>query len=290
MTTSFISNNLPRIAAAMFTLIIGLTASTAFSQEKSKIKEKQREFCSENNWSNGDRVSSRDLRENTIASAGVINVDTGRNGGVSVKGEDRSDVLVRACVQAWGTSEEAAKAAVAGIRVNTGGTIKAESSGEDNNWSVSYDIRVPRNIDVSLTAHNGGISISSVSGKLEFGTTNGGVFLSDVSGDVKGRTTNGGVFVRLNGSTWTGNGLDVATTNGGVNLEMPETYAAHVETETVNGGFKSSIPALNITTEDVKGDSWQHSRRRSISTNLNGGGPTIRVVTTNGGVRISTPN
>lgn len=290
MTMSFISNNLPRIAAAMFTLILGLTASTAFSQENSKTKEKQRQFCSENNWSDGDRVSARDLRETTIASTGRIDVDSGRNGGVSVKGEDRSDVLVRACVQAWGTSQEAAKAVIAGIRVNTAGTIKAESSGEDNNWSVSYDIRVPRNIDVSLTAHNGGISISSVSGKMEFGTTNGGVFLSDVSGDVKGRTTNGGVFVKLNGSTWSGNGLDVTTTNGGVKLEIPETYAARVETETVNGGFKSSIPALNITTEDIKGDSWQHSRRRSISTNLNGGGPTIRVATTNGGVSISTPN
>lgn len=287
---SYIANNLPRIAVALITLVIGLSASTAYSQDRSKLKEKQREFCSDNNWNDGERVSSRDLRETTISSTGRIDVDGGRNGGVSVKGEDRSDVLVRACVQAWGTSQEAAKAAVAGIRVNTAGTIKAESSGEDNNWSVSYDIRVPRNMDVSLTAHNGGISISSVSGKMEFGTTNGGVFLSDVSGDVRGRTTNGGVFVRLNGSTWSGNGLDVTTTNGGVKLELPETYAARVETETVNGGFKSSIPALNVTTEDVKGDSWQHSRRRSISTNLNGGGPTIRVATTNGGVSISTPN
>lgn len=287
---SYIANNLPRIAVALITLVIGLSASTAYSQDRSKLKEKQREFCSDNNWNDGERVSARDLRETTISSTGRIDVDGGRNGGVSVKGEDRSDVLVRACVQAWGTSQEAAKAAVAGIRVNTAGTIKAESSGEDNNWSVSYDIRVPRNMDVSLTAHNGGISISSVSGKMEFGTTNGGVFLSDVSGDVRGRTTNGGVFVRLNGSTWSGNGLDVTTTNGGVKLELPETYAARVETETVNGGFKSSIPALNVTTEDVKGDSWQHSRRRSISTNLNGGGPTIRVATTNGGVSISTPN
>jgi hypothetical protein len=36
--------------------------------------------------------------------------------------------------------------------------------------------------------------------------------------DVRGRTTNGGVNVQLNGNTWKGVGLNVETTNGGVNL------------------------------------------------------------------------
>ena len=69
---------------------------------------------------------------------------------------------------------------------------------------------------------------------------------------------------------------------------MPESYAANVETGTVNGGFRSDIPSLNVTQEDVKGDSWSaKSRSKRIQTALNGGGAPIRVITTNGGIQIN---
>jgi DUF4097 and DUF4098 domain-containing protein YvlB len=117
---------------------------------------------------------------------------------------------------------------------------------------------------------------------MEFETTNGGVSLSDVAGDVKGKTTNGGVSVSLSGNSWRGSGLDVETKNGGVNLTIPETYAARVETGTINGGFKSEISSLNTGTDDE-----DRRRGKRISADLNGGGATVRVITTNGGVKIN---
>lgn len=250
---------------------------------KAEYREKYKEFCS-NNWSNGDKVSVSDLRETTVASAGSLNIDAGKNGGIKVKGESRSDVLLRACVQAWGISEEAAKGIASSIKINTaGGMVKAEGP-EENGWSVSYEARVPVNTNLKLNAHNGGISISSVEGNLEFETMNGGVSLMNVAGDVRGRTINGGVNVSLSGNSWKGSGLDVSTTNGGVNLNVPETFAANIEASTVNGGFKSDIPALNITTEDNKGG-WAN-RTRQVNTAINGGGAPIKLTTKNGGVRI----
>lgn len=259
-------------------------ADKAYKAEKAEKSEyKHKEFCG-NNWSNGDKVSVSDLRESTVASTGSLSVDAGRNGGISVKGENRSDVLLRACVQAWGISEEAARGVASSIKINTtGGMVKAEGP-EENGWSVSYEARVPNSTNLKLTAHNGGISISSVDGNLEFETMNGGVSLLNVAGDVRGRTTNGGVNVSLSGNTWKGNGLDVHTINGGVNLNLPEGYAANIETGTVNGGFKSDIPALNITTEDTKGG-WGN-RAKQINTSINGGGAPIKLTTKNGGVRI----
>jgi hypothetical protein len=115
---------------------------------------------------------------------------------------------------------------------------------------------------------------------MEFEALNGGVVLSDLAGSVKGRTTNGGVVVKLAGSSWKGSGLDVQTTNGGVILSLPETYAARIETGTVNGGFKSEISALNAERND-------RNRAIRLSTDFNGGGATVRVVTTNGGVKIN---
>ena len=279
------------LKAAVATALLFLSTTILFGQAESAGKQafkvKNHEFCSGENWSNGngDRVSFRDLREMTIPATGSLSVDGGRNGGIRVKGSERSDIVVRACIQTWGVSDEAAKAAAAGIRISTGGTIKAEAPGEEN-WSVSYELLVPRSIDLNLKAQNGGIGISSVEGRLEFETQNGGVHLDNVAGDVKGRTTNGGVHVDLAGNSWKGSGLDVSTTNGGVHLSMPTSYAANVETGTTNGGFHSDIPALSVNQEDVKGPT-RHQRATRLNTVLNGGGAPIRVITTNGGVHIS---
>jgi DUF4097 and DUF4098 domain-containing protein YvlB len=261
-------------------LACGLIASGQNKVDiREKVKDKSRSFCSEN-WSSDGKESYRDLREITVPAGGVIDVDSGQNGGISVKGENRSDVLVRACVQAWGTTVDAAKTAVASVRVTTTGGIKAE--GPDENYSVSFELLVPRSSDLNLKAHNGGISISSVNGNLEFHTVNGGVNLVDLSGDVKGRTTNGGVNVLLEGKSWNGAGMDVETSNGGVRLSMPANYAANFEAGTVNGGFSSDIAALNVEKDD-RG----RSRNARISAPINGGGAPIRVTTTNGGIRIT---
>ncbi len=164
---------------------------------------------------------------------------------------------------------------------------RSGKSGKRRRRSVSFEVRVPNNTDLQLKAHNGGISIRSVEGTLDFETTNGGVNLSSVAGNVKGRTTNGGVNVTLSGNAWRGSGLDVQTSNGGVNLSLPETYAANIETGTVNGGFNSNIPALNVTREDLQGEKMGRARGVKINTAINGGGAPIRVVTTNGGIRIN---
>jgi hypothetical protein len=258
------------------------------AQEKIKDKEKfknktySREFCS-NDWSNGDKVSSRDLRETTVG-GGSLTVDGKRNGGISVRGENRSDILIRACVQTWGNTAEEAAVLARSIRVETGGTVRAEGVSDENGWSVSYQILVPRNTNLKLTTLNGGIGISDVEGTIEFDAKNGGIHLNNLAGDVRGKTTNGGLHIELTGNTWRGNRLDVETTNGGVHLSMPESYAARFETRTVNGGFKSDIAALAV--EKEADENGYRRRGVNISRDLNGGGALVRVVTTNGGVKI----
>lgn len=260
-------------------LILGLSLSV-FGQ---KTENKTRSFCDYDNYSYNGKVSFKEARELTAAAGSEINVDARRNGGISVKGENRSDVLIRACIQTTGTTEAEAAALAKNIRIETGSQIRAANESDENNWSVSYEILVPRNSNLNLTAKNGGIAVRSVEGNIEFTTQNGGVSVKDAAGDVKGRTTNGGVSVELSGTNWRGNGLDVETTNGGVHLSIPENFAARIETGTVNGGFKSEIGALNVS-EDGNGSHGRTKKR--ISTDLNGGGATVRVVTVNGGIKI----
>jgi len=275
--------NLNTGAVTALLAAVCLFAVNTSAQNKAEAKNKSREFCSNNNYSSDDHISFREVREMTLPATSSLTVDGGQNGGVRVIGENRNDVLVRACIQTWSKSEEEAKALAAGIKIETAGTIKAESASGSKDWSVSYEISAPRNTSLSLKARNGGISISGVEGNLDFETMNGGVVLRDVAGEVKGRTTNGGVMVSLGGSSWKGSGLDVETTNGGVTLSMANSYAAHVETGTVNGGFSSDFSALSVD----RTERWKPAR---VSADLNGGGPTIRVITTNGGITIRSAN
>lgn len=272
------------IRTALTLLFLAAAAiSTASANEKKHVSLEAgvpvKDFCSPSHKANGEKVGLNEMREFKLPVSGRIDVDGGKNGGIALKGGDVSEITVRACVNAWATSEAAVKELVNSVKINTSGTIRAESSVEDSSWGVSYQITVPRRIDAKLNAKNGGISIVGVEGDLEFTTVNGGISLKGVGGSARGRTTNGGLSIVLMGSSWNGSGLDVSTTNGGINLMLPENYSANIETGTINGGFRSEIAALNV-------ERTEHSRASRLSAAFNGGGPQVRVITTNGGVKI----
>ena len=178
----------------------------------------------ENGGNNHNRlVNHCEMKEQTLgAPGGVMQIDPGTNGGVTVRGWDRPDVWLRARIDAAAESENEARMMVPQIRVHSGaGMIRAEGPQMDNNhnWSVSYEIFVPRNADISAKAHNGGIHIADIRGNIEFEAQNGGVTLQRLAGEVKGHTTNGGLTIELAGDRWDGRGMDVSTTNGGVKLK-----------------------------------------------------------------------
>ena len=229
--------------------------------------------CEHQGW--GGSAHFCEMREQMIPSAGRLEIDGRQNGGISVKSWDRSDVLVRSQVNGQGDNEGDARATAAQVIVHATGAQVSADGPKGKSWSVSYEVFVPRQMDLNLTANNGGIHIESVRGNIQFRTQNGGVHIANTGGLVKGSTQNGGVHVDLAGSRWEGQGLDVETQNGGVHIGMPAAYAAHIESNTVNGGMKSDFAEM-----------VREKRQRQVSADVNGGGPTVRVVTTNGGVVI----
>jgi Toastrack DUF4097 len=226
----------------------------------------------------GRRASHCEIREDTLGGANPLDVDASPNGGIHIYGWDRAEVLVRSKVVAQARTEADARRIVSGVRIDTsGGRVRADgpSTGEDEGWSVSYDIRVPRMMMLTLNTRNGGIAIDDYRGTAKFKTVNGGVSLRNVGGDLRGATSNGGVTVDLEGDHWDGAGLDVETNNGGIKMSLPATFSAELETGTVNGRINIDFPV------NVQGRIDRH-----ITTTLGAGGPKIRAVTTNGGVTI----
>ena len=227
-----------------------------------------------------DRAVHCEVREMRLPATGELSVDAGPNGGITVEGWDRNEILVRARVRTQARSEEEARELASEVRVEQGdGRIRSEGPRDSDrnrrNWSVSYEVFAPRRTSLDLASVNGGLRVSRVEGTLELSTTNGAISLEQVAGAVRGRTTNGGLDVRLVGDRWNGSGLDLQTTNGGVTLTLPEDYSARLETQTVNGGMQIDFP---VTVQGRIG--------RSISTQLGAGGPLIKVRTSNGGVTI----
>lgn len=238
----------------------------------------QDDWCRDNNGDR-DRGWFCEVREMTISSnMDPIRVDAGPNGGIRVEGWDQNEIRIAVRVSAWARDDEAARVMVSEVEIRTdGGRISSDGPRTERreSWSASFRLMVPRSSNLDLETNNGGVSINGVTGRLEFNTTNGAIRLDDVHGDVRGRTTNGGLDIRLTGSEWQGRGLDVTTTNGGVDLTVPRVYNARLETGTVNGGMRIDFP---ITVQGRIG--------RNISTDLGNGGTLIRVRTTNGGVDI----
>ena len=226
----------------------------------------------------GDNGRSRfcEMREQTVASTGTISVDGSQNGGISLKGWDRTDVMVRARVESYGPSDAEAQGLARQINVQFAGQVKAfgPPGDRDHYWSVSYEVFVPTHYSATLETVNGGVSISDVTGNLEFKTRNGGLNLHRIGGMVHGSTTNGGVNIELAGDRWDGQGMEVSTTNGGINLRVPRNYSAQLESQTVNGHIRAADVPFDET----------HNR---ISTPLGIGGPSLKITTTNGGVNVS---
>ena len=259
--------------------VLLLLAAPAPANAQRRLESRDWELsCSQ--W-RGDRDGERvcNVVERTIAMpSGTLSVDGRNNGGVTVIGENRRDVLVRALIETHARSESRADALAEAVQLHyDGGRIYAEGPESRNRewWSVSFEVHVPARADLDLRAHNGGIGVAGVTGTLRMETLNGGIHLDAVNGDVVAETTNGGLHVALDGDTWRGRGLDATTTNGGVRVSVPSGYSAHLETGTVNGGVDIDFP---VTVQGKIG--------RRITTDLGRGGPTLRLITTNGGVQI----
>ncbi len=274
---------MPRLATPALSLATLLLAATTLAAQSSRSSESDAEWlerCRNGNYGNRwDGGHACEVREVAVRrDVRSLSVDGSDNGGVSATAWDRDSVHVSARIVAMASTQGEAERALRDVRVAAeGGTIRASGArhDDDSRQIVSYDVWVPRHMDLDLRAHNGGLRVDGVTGRMTLETENGGVSLDGAGGDVRAHAQNGGLNVRLTGTHWEGAGLDAETQNGGVRLVVPAGYSARLETGTVNGGIRTDIP---ITV------SGRISRR--ISLTLGSGGAPVRATTTNGGVII----
>lgn len=211
---------------------------------------------------------------------GVIAIEPGTNGGVSIVGWDGDSVSVHARIRSSAPDFDDARSLARDVEISRrGNTVTADGpeTGRREHWSVQFVVYVPHDSDLDIETHNGPLSVRDVNGRMDLQTHNGPLSISAVAGDVRARAVNGPLSVDLVGRRWVGEGLDAETSNGPVTLRIPEDYSARLETGTVNGPFHSDIP-LTVT--------FRGRLNRHLNVTLGQGGAPVRVVTTNGPVSI----
>ncbi|UCG89204.1 MAG: DUF4097 family beta strand repeat protein [Gemmatimonadota bacterium] len=218
-----------------------------------------------------------EVREFTVP-AGSFEGVSSANGNIQVEGWDKSDVFVRAKIEGRAGSYDAARELVSAVTLTTTEDMLKASGprqGRGSNWSVSYRAMVPAKSDLTVSATNGNVTVTEVMGDLNARSTNGNVQLRQVGGDVSGGTTNGNVKIELAGDAWVGEGVDVRTTNGSIELNIPADYNGVLEAATVNGSINVDFP-VTVTGKISK----------KLHAVLGDGGAVIKAATTNGSVRI----
>jgi hypothetical protein len=138
--------------------------------------------------------------------------------------------------------------------------------------NVTYTVHVPAAAEVRFTTVNGGVELTGLGGRITAETTNGGIVARNVSGAIEASTTNGGVDVDL--ASVAEGGAKLECTNGGIKLRISPDARASISASITNGGIDTGSLRLETT---------ESSRRRLVG-RLNGGGPSIRIEGTNGGI------
>jgi DUF4097 and DUF4098 domain-containing protein YvlB len=239
------------------------------------------------------------------AAGGALDVDD-VNGSITVEVWDRNEIRVEAVKEARAMSDADARDALRRVRIElspSAGKLKIEThaSGPEGffDWlfhagtsvSVSYDLHVPRRLDVRAHTVNGRVSLAGTRGMATLLSTNGSLQLADVEGEMRLETvsgritihqaagplhavcTNGGIeadMTRLSGP------LTLDTTNGSLRLRLPRDARADLEAGTTNGSVVSDLPVA-MTTDS----------RRHLRGTVNGGGVPLKLSTTNGSVHIA---
>lgn len=145
----------------------------------------------------------------------------------------------------------------------------------ENEVTVEFRVRVPRNVKVAAYGVNGEVRVQNVTSEVDVETTNGSVSVSSASGPVNARTTNGSVRVTM-GPFDLKSDLTFETTNGSVIAEFAQDIDAEVDLRTVNGRFLTDFPVTVTGRIDP----------RRLRATLGKGGPRIRLSTTNGNVEL----
>jgi hypothetical protein len=183
---------------------------------------------------------------------------------------------------------------------------------QQGNWlqniSIDYDITMPRNTQLDASSGSGDLRISNISGGVKANTGSGDIEASGIGGFVALETGSGTIHGDLTNAhdvkAQTGSGdiqlrnvqgmLKAGTGSGSIDVAGQPT--APWKLETGSGNVTLTTGNAHFSLDASTGSGSVHSdppmtthgslERHHVSGDINGGGPTVRVETGSGDIRI----
>jgi len=238
------------------------------------------------------------------------------NGKTRITGEDRRDIQVTAYKMARAASQQAAEELLGEIALRfteypEGVELEVEiPRHRHRRGAANLCIKLPREMRVSVSAANGRVDVEGVHGAVEVRSSNGSATITEVIGDVqvatsnakvhcchtrgklRARSSNGKIEIEshsgaLDASTSNGviraqldaigkEGVHLATSNGRIVLDLPDSVDADMDIRVDNGLIRNERP-LGRGAKETQG---------RVVGQLGHGGPLIKLRTSNGVISV----
>jgi DUF4097 and DUF4098 domain-containing protein YvlB len=127
---------------------------------------------------------------------------------------------------------------------------------------------------IDVRTSGGSISLARVRGSVFAHTSGGSITIEEASGSVDASTSGGSIKAQLSGAL---NGdSKLATSGGGITLSVAPSVAFDLDARASGGGVSSDVP---VTVQGKMDDDELRGK-------VNGGGPTLTLRTSGGGIRV----
>lgn len=233
--------------------------------------------------------------------SGYIHLTHGTSGQIHIYGKVRSS---------WGGSDEQVRQIAANPPIEQTGNIVRIGSRHENlhNISIDYEIQAPADVYLNAATGSGEITDDGVGQNTKLGTGSGSIHATGLRGGFSVETGSGNVYADQIGEgdakAQTGSGsIELRNLRGGLHAETGSggikvggTPTAYWKLETGSGSVELWTGNAPMTLDAETGSGSIHSDREMLtqgseshhhlSGKIGGGGPTVKVETGSGSIRI----
>ncbi|WKN33843.1 DUF4097 family beta strand repeat-containing protein [Porifericola rhodea] len=217
-------------------------------------------------------------------------------GSINIQSYEGKEVVVRINERGRKVKEESSKN---GMRKISGPSFGLEASENDNRVRVDtqtphqltdLEILLPAQFSVNAkTVNDGNIIVKGLQGEMEVSNVNGNVELEDIRGSVVASTVNGDVRVSFR-EVSPDTPMAFSSLNGDIDVSFPANTPMTAQMKTLNGeiftDFDISVNAQRKVDKRKENGVYKVSIDKSISGEINGGGPRLLFKNHNGNIYI----
>jgi hypothetical protein len=155
-------------------------------------------------------------------------------------------------------------------------------------YRFEVEVPVDTRLDIS-TVNDGRVDIAGVQGPVTAANVNGPVSVSGLTDCARVNSVNGEITLRYQGKP--GHACEIETVNGDISLSVPAGTGLDVAMDLFNGRLLTTLPvdALGLPAtvqHSESGGRHQYRIEQLSGVRIGAGGPTYRIATLNGDVRI----